>query len=409
MTIAGWIFLGGTFGIFAWLALFITFRGMRPWMPGVARASITVFWLGAAGVLLMRFTKGLGPISNMTDGFPWGVWIGLLQSGVALAAGGFVIAATVHIFHIRRFEPILRPMVLTAFLGYSFVAMTLFIEVGRPYRLWHPLVMWQHNSIMFEVAWCVTLYITVLAVEFSPVIFEHMKMPRAVHALHVAAIPIVIAGVILSTLHQSSMGSMYLAMPQKIYPLWFSPLLPVFFLVSAVAVGLCMAIIESFFSHKIFGRSLEIPLLVSLARAARTVLFLYLGLRLVDITARGVWIYFLRDPWMSASCIAEIGGGVLLPALLFSSRRVRAHVKGMVFASLLAGFGVILNRLNVSWLSMIPYTQTQYFPTWMELTISFFLVTATVVLFGAAVRFLPVFPDGPVEAQAPKQLSSRRV
>lgn len=391
MTLAGWIFLTAVFGIFAWLtSLVILNRWDMKYFP-LARRTLFIFWAVSLGVLLMRFIKGLGAISAMNDGFPWGVWIGLLQSGVALAAGGFVIAATVHIFHIQRFEPILRPMVLTAFLGYTFVALTLFIEVGRPHRLWHPLVMWQHTSIMFEVAWCVTLYITVLAVEFSPVIFEHLNMPKAVHALHIAAIPIVLIGVILSTLHQSSMGSMFLVMPQKIYPLWFSPLLPVFFLISAVAVGLCSAIIESFFSYRLFKRGLEMSLLTTLAKAARTVLFIYFILKIADITLRGVWPSLFKVPLLTVSFAAEVGGGVLLPAILFSIRSVRRHVRWLVAASFLTGGGVILNRLNVSWFSMVPYTGTHYFPTWMELTVSFFLVTVTVVLFGLAVRFLPVY------------------
>lgn len=392
MNVLGWIYLAGTFGIFGALALAAARGRMMPGLARLGKITLGVFWAVALAVLGWRFTFGIGAVSAMTDEFPWGVWIGLLQSGVALAAGGFVTAATVHIFHIRRFEPILRPMVLSAFLGYLFVAMMLFVEVGRPHRLWHPLVMWQHTSIMFEVAWCVTLYITVLMIEFSPVIFERLNMPRAVHALHVAAIPIVIAGVILSTLHQSSMGSMFLVMPQKIHPLWFSPLLPVFFLISAVAVGLCTAILESFFSNKIFGRGLDPSLLLTLARAARTVLVLTFFLRAADLTARGAWGSAVSEPWLGLSLAAELGGGVLIPALLFSFGRVREKVEGLVTASFLAGGGVILNRLNVSWFSMVPYSHTKYFPTWMEMSVPLFFVTVTVVMFGLAVRYLPVFP-----------------
>lgn len=400
MTLLGWGFLTLVFLIFAGTTLAVAYGKASRKLFFFCRQTLYVFWFVSAAVILARFTLGIGPISHMSDDFPWGVWIGLLQSGVGLAAGGFVIAATVHIFHIRRFEPILRPMVLTAFLGYLFVALMLFIEVGRPQRLWHPLVMWQHASIMFEVAWCVTLYITVLFIEFSPAIFEKLNMPKAVHFLHNAAIPIVIAGVILSTLHQSSMGSMFLVMPQKIHSLWFSPLLPVFFLVSAVAVGLCMAIIESFFSHKIYGRGLELPLLLNLASAASGILFIYFGLKIVDVTARNAWNAFLAEPWLGFSFFAEVFGCVLLPALLFSSKKIRARIKWLVFTSILVGAGIILNRLNVSWFSMIPYTGTSYFPTWMELCIALFFVTLTVALFGLAVHYLPVFSKG--EAENPK-------
>lgn len=391
MMIAGWIFLVSVFFIFVALTLILAFGTLTPRLGALARKTAAVFWTVMTAVLILRFTLGLGAATAMSDAFPWGVWIGLLQSGVALAAGGFVIAATVHIFHIREFEQILRPMVLTAFLGYLFVALTLFIEVGRPQSLWHPLVMWQHNSIMFEVAWCVTLYITVLAVEFSPAIFEHLNMPRVVHALHVAAIPIVIAGVILSTLHQSSMGSMFLVLPQKIHPLWFSPLLPVFFLISAVAAGLCIAIVESYFSHRLFGRSLDPKLLGTLALAARTILFAYLTVKVIDISARDVWIETFSCPWLGFSFAVELGLGALVPAILFSVRRVRHNNRILMVASVMVGLGIILNRLNVSWFGMIPYYGGSYFPSWMELGISFFLVTVTIALFGAAVRYLPVF------------------
>ncbi|PIQ86630.1 MAG: polysulfide reductase [Candidatus Omnitrophica bacterium CG11_big_fil_rev_8_21_14_0_20_45_26] len=404
MKLLGWIFLIGVVTIFFWAACAVAFGRYTQTVKRLCRYTLRIFWLVSLGVLILRFGKGLGAISAMSDKFPWGVWIGLLQSGVALAAGGFVTAATVHIFHIRRFEVILRPMVLTAFLGYLFVAMTLFVEVGRPQRLWHPLVMWQHTSIMFEVAWCVTLYITVLMIEFSPVIFEHLDMPKVVKAIHYGAIPIVIVGVILSTLHQSSMGSMFLVMPEKIYPLWFSPLLPVFFLISAVAVGLCTAIIESFFSHKLFGRSLEIPLLQSLAAAAQIVLLVYFGLKMVDISMRKEWQSMWTVPWLGVSFGIELFGCVLLPIILFSIPAVRLHVRGLVFTSFLVGGGIILNRINVSWFSLIPYTHTTYFPTWMELCVSLFFVTLTVVAFGLAAHHLPVFPKA--GGKIPPQTSS---
>lgn len=400
MSAAGWTYLGAVLGVYGATALAIALGYRAQTLKRLTRLVLASFWTVSAAVLAWRFARGLGAITAMTDGFPWGVWIGLLQSGVALAAGGFVTAAAVHVFHIRRFEPILRPMVLTAFLGYSFVAMTLCIEVGRPQSLWHPLVMWQHHSIMFEVAWCVTLYMTVLLVEFSPVVFEHLRMEKAVRALHAAAVPIVIAGVVLSVLHQSSMGSMFLVMPQKMHAAWFSPLLPVFFLVSAVAVGLCVTILESFFSYRIYGRGLEGGLLLSLARAARAVLVIYLAMKLVDLSAREAWSSLAAEPWLGWLFAVEIGLGVAAPILLFSLRAVRAHPLGLVVPSAMAAGGVVLNRLDVSWFSFVPYTRTSYFPTWMEITVSFFLVTVTVAVFGWCVHRLPVFPEGPVSRRA---------
>ncbi len=388
----GWIFLTAVTGVLFGWAVAAGLNRTSPWAGRGALGALAALWVVTAGVMVLRFSGGMGAMTNMSDTYPWGVWVGFLQAGVALSGGGFVMAATVHIFHIKRFEPILRPVVLLAFLGYSFVAMTLFIEVGRPYNLWHPLAMWQHHSIMFEVAWCVTLYLTVLAVEFSPAVLERLGLHKAVDVLHRVAIPIVIVGVILSTLHQSSMGSMFLIVPQKIHPLWYSPLLPVFFLISSVAVGLCVTVVASFYSARLFGKTLERWLLADLARAASWILFLYGVVRVVDISARGAWARLFDPAWLGGLFLLEVGGGVMLPAVLLARRAVRDRPRRLVLACLPALGGVVLNRLTVSWLSMVPYTGPGYTPHWMELAVSISLFAFVVVLFGLAVKFLPVFP-----------------
>src|SRR5512137_1095249 len=145
--------------------------------------------------------------------------------------------AVVHLFHLRRFEPIVRPTVLTGFLGYLFVVFALLFDLGQPWRIWHALVFWNPHSVMFEVAWCVMLYTTVLALEFAPVVLERFRLERPRRMLRAVSTPLVIAGVILSTLHQSSLGSLYLIVPEKLHPLWYSPLLPVLFYLSAVGIG----------------------------------------------------------------------------------------------------------------------------------------------------------------------------
>lgn len=388
----GWLFLAAVTGAMAWWAVTAGLNRTPRWAGRGALGALAALWVVTAGVMVLRFSGGMGAMTNMSDTYPWGVWVGFLQAGVALSGGGFVMAATVHIFHIKRFEPILRPVVLLAFLGYSFVAMTLFIEVGRPYNLWHPLAMWQHHSIMFEVAWCVTLYLTVLAVEFSPAVLERLGLTKAVDILHRAAIPIVILGVILSTLHQSSMGSMFLIVPQKIHPLWYSTLLPIFFLISSVAVGLCVTVVASFYSARLFGKTLDRWLLADLARAASWILFLYGVVRVVDVSARGAWGRLSDPAWLGAVFLLEVGAGVFLPAVLLSKHSVRERPRRLVLSCLPALAGVVLNRLTVSWLSMVPYTGPGYTPHWMELAVSISLFTLVVVLFGLAVNYLPVFP-----------------
>src|SRR5512142_3362763 len=168
-----------------------------------ALSALLVLTLG--GISIVRFTQGLGAVTNLSDRFPWGLWVGFdLLCGVGLAAGGFVLTATVYVFHIERFRPVVRATVLTAFLGYLLVSTALLFDIGRPWNIWHPLVFWNPHSVMFEVAWCVTLYSTVLALEFSGMVFEKLKWPRAVKIQHAVTVPLVIAGVLLSTLHQSS-------------------------------------------------------------------------------------------------------------------------------------------------------------------------------------------------------------
>jgi len=220
------------------------------------------FWRGIAAIVLatglyataVRFGWGLGASTNLSDGFPWGIWIGFdVLVGVGLAAGGFTITATVHLFNLERFRPIVRPTVLTAFLGYLLVVIGLLFDLGRPYRIWHPLIMWNPHSVMFEVAWCVMLYNTVLALEFSPMVLERLNLKTPLKIVRTITVPVVIAGVILSTLHQSSLGTLYVILPDKLHGFWYTPWLPVFFFLSAIAAGLSMVILESFLSFRAFG------------------------------------------------------------------------------------------------------------------------------------------------------------
>ena len=192
----------------------------------------------------------------MSDQFPWGLWIGFdVMCGVMLAAGGFTLTAAVEIFNIKRWHSIMRPTVLTAFMGYLLVCAALMYDLGLPWNIWHPLIMRNPHSVMFEVAYCVMLYTTVLALEFSPIVFEHLGWKKALTRGAQLMMVFVILGVILSTLHQSSLGTLYLIMPNKLHPFWYSPLLPVFFFISAIAVGLAMMIFESSMSSKYFGRA----------------------------------------------------------------------------------------------------------------------------------------------------------
>ncbi|HYB72157.1 MAG TPA: Ni/Fe-hydrogenase cytochrome b subunit [Candidatus Sulfotelmatobacter sp.] len=366
------------------------------------------FWKGVLGaalamlaaVAVMRYTRGLGAVTNLSDRYPWGLWIGFdILCGVGLAAGGFAITATVHLFHLRRFEPIVRPTVLTAFLGYLLVIVGLLFDLGQPWRIWHALVMWNPHSVMFEVAWCVMLYTTVLALEFSPVVFERFGLQTPRRILRAVTVPLVIVGVLLSTLHQSSLGSLYLIVPHKLHPLWYTPMLPVFFFVSAVAAGLAMVIVESRLSARAFGRHLEVDLLADLARVMLVVLGLYGVLRLEDLAGRGAFAYFSLASLEGRMFALEVLVGVVAPIVLLALPRVRRHGGGLYLSALLVVFGFMMHRLNVSLTGLEASAGVRYFPSWMEIAVSFGIVAAGFGLFALAVKHLPVF-TGP-EAAVP--------
>lgn len=367
----------------------------RRW-PEVTFWRLVFLVLAATGtvVAVLRYTRGLGATTNLSDQFPWGLWIGFdVLAGVGLAAGGFTITAIVYIFNLKRFAPIIRPTVLTAFLGYLFVILALLFDLGQPHRIWHAIVMWNPRSVMFEVAWCVMLYTTVLALEFSPVVFERLNLERPRRIVRAISVPLVILGVILSTLHQSSLGSLYLIVPHKLHPLWYSPLLPVFFFVSAIAAGLAMVIVESSLCQRAFNRHLEMDLLEPLGRAMVVVLSVYGILRLQDLARRGALAGLGQPGYEGSMFLLEMGMGVLLPIALLAMPRVRARQSRLVVGAFLAVLGFIMNRLNVSVTGMERAAGVAYFPSWMEIALSLALVAAGFAIFGLAVRYLPIFPE----------------
>src|ERR1051326_5743816 len=323
------------------------------------RAVFVLVLLSGAYGAFRRFTGGLAASTNLSDAFPWGIWIGFdVLCGVMLAAGGFTLMAAVHIFNVERFKPIVRPTLLTAFLGYILVCVALMFDLGRFWNIWHPLVMWNPHSVMFEVGWCVMLYTAVLALEFAPVLLERFQlMPeqrvaRAANAglrmLKIFALPIVVAGVLLSTLHQSSLGTLYLIFPTKLYPLWYSPLLPFQFFISAIGVGLAMTIFESHMSARHFGRHLELPLLRELGRILVIVLMLYGVLRFQDLYHRhalGLILVPRMETWMF---LLEIALCLVIPLVMLLIPRIRNSERGLYVAAVSTLLGFVGNRLNVS-------------------------------------------------------------
>lgn len=383
----------------------------------MARNSIfrPTFWkllfvfLMAAGfyATFVRFTKGLGASTNLSDQFPWGIWVSFdVLCGVMLAAGGFTLTAAVHILNIKRLHSIIRPTILTAFLGYLLVSAALMFDLGKPYNIWHPLIMRNPHSVMFEVAYCVMLYTAVLALEFSPIVLERFKMEKSLKIVGRILIPLVIFGVILSTLHQSSLGTLYLIVPEKLHPFWYSPLLPVFFFLSAIAVGLAMTIFESSMSSKHFGLELELPVLQELGRVLIVVLGVYGILRFEDLANRGALKLAFHASYETYLFWLEIMLAIVLPLILLVQPRVRSSANGLYFSAVLVVLGFITNRMNVSITGFEGSTGVRYFPKWTELAVTGMIIAAGFALFGLAVKYLPIFPKHELQVEEPPEVES---
>jgi len=366
-------------------------RGER---PSFGFWRIVLYLLLAAGVVILgtRYVRGLGAVTNLSDAFPWGLWVGFdILCGVGLAAGGFAITTLVYVFNVKRFKPIVRSTVLTAFLGYVLVVVALLFDLGRPWNLWHPLVMWNPRSVMFEVSWCVTLYLTVLFLEFSGMVFERLSWTRALAIQQAATVPLVVAGAILSTLHQSSLGSFYLIIPGKLHALWYSSLLPLHFFLSALAAGLAMVIVESRLSSRAFGRSLEMPLLMDVGRALAVALGVCGTVRLLDLARQGALGAAVARSREAAFFQLEFALGVLLPVLLLVWPQVRRNSGRLYAAAVLVVVGFVVNRLNVSITGLEGASGGHYVPALPEYTVTLMLVAVGFALFGLAVKYLPVY------------------
>ncbi len=369
------------------------------------QAAKSILWVVvgfAAAVGITRMIYGLGATTNLNDATPWGLWIGFdVMAGVALAAGGFVITAIVYIMKREEFRPIVKPAVLTAFLGYIAVIISLLFDLGLPWNIWHMLIFWNPHSPLFEVGWCVMLYTTVLLLEFSPVPLEASSRYAKIRTFLLRfRFPLVMLGIMLSTLHQSSLGSLFLIMPYKSYPLWYSDILPILFFISAVALGLMMITLESLVTSHLYRRQVETELLSKLARASVWVLSIYVLTKLTEIVIAGESSLIFNGSWESILFIVEITIGVLAPIVIFSIPQFRRSQKWLWAGSVMVVFGMVFNRINVGGLTMMGITGDSYFPSWMEISISAGVVSAAVLVFFFAVERFHVWETPPRHPEA---------
>jgi len=364
------------------------------------RPPISPAWVVLGGLIVLafvvamvRYANGLGAISNLNDNYGWGLWISFdLLCGVALASGAFVTTSIVVLFGGERYRPLIRPAILTGLLGYLMVILALLVDLGRPERIWYLIIFWNHHSVMFEVGWCVMLYTFVLALEFSPLVFTALGLEPPHRLIHALIVPLAIAGATLSTLHQSSLGSLYTILPDQLNKIWYTPLLPLMFWLTAVAVGPAMVILESTISSRVFRRGLELDLLGGLARVIPFVLAAYIAVKIGDLAGSGELDLLLHWNLESGLWWLEIMGFVFLPLVLFSLPAVRQSSAGLLFSALLVISGVILSRFAVSLIAIgRPEFAAHYVPSPLEFAVTIGIIAWGVAAFGLAARYLPLF------------------
>ncbi|MBQ3059114.1 MAG: polysulfide reductase NrfD [Desulfovibrio sp.] len=359
-------------------------------------------------VTVIRFTMGIGSVANLDDNWPWGLWIGFdLLCGVCLAAGGYFTTVACYVMGMKHFHSAVRPAVTTAFLGYAFVVVALLYDLGHPWRLPYMFFFPGTTSVLFEVGLCVATYVTVLFIEFSvaPMEWLSCKFPWLLKYRKLvirATILLTIFGVTLSTLHQSSLGSLYLIAPEKLHPLWYSPFMPMFFFVSSMAAGASMVIFEGMFAHKGVHDYMDEThlreadcVVLSFAKAGSFILFAYFMLKFIDMLVQANIPYLFSG--YGAWWLLEMFGFVLLPALLYAKGSRDGNVKLCRIASVNAVAGIVLNRFNVSMIAFnyqLPPSDG-YFPSIGEICISVFVVTLIVTAYRFIVYNMPVLYEHP--------------
>jgi Ni/Fe-hydrogenase subunit HybB-like protein len=353
---------------------------------------------------VIRFTKGLDATTNLSDYNPWGLWIGFdLLVGVALAAGGYVTSASVYIFGMKRYHSAVRPAILTAFLGYALVVFALHYDVGRPWRLPYPfLVSRGTTSLLFEVGACVALYLGVLFIEFTPAAMEWLGLKKARNLVVKLTMILTFFGVILSTLHQSSLGALFLIAPSKLHPLWYSSYLPIYFFVSSTIAGLSMVIFEGTLSHRYLHHKMDDThlaqnegVVLGFGKAAAWVLAGYFMIKVIGVAADNNWHHLSTG--YGAWFLVELLGFVALPAFLYAVGVRDRNTKLIRWTAAWTVLGIIVNRFNVSMVAFnyhLPSSE-RYFPHWMEIGISVFIVTVGILVYRFISTRMPILYEHP--------------
>lgn len=376
---------------------------LRPLMTPFNLALGVILAVGCV-LTVLRFTGGLSVVTNLDDNNPWGIWIGFdLLCGVALAAGGYTTSAACYLFGLKRYHSAVRPAILTAFLGYALVVLALHYDVGRPWRLPFP-IFWQQGttSLLFEVGLCVFLYLTVLLIEFTPAVFEWLGFSKLRNAVVKLTILLTIFGVVLSTLHQSSLGALYTIVPSKLHPLWYSSYLPVYFFISSMFAGLSMVIFEGSLAHKHLHHKMDEThlresegVVLGFGKAASFIMAGYLAIKVIGLSVDNNWHYLFTG--YGAWFLVELLGFVALPSFVYAIGVREKNVRLIQWTGAWTVLGIVLNRFNISLIAFnwqLPSAE-RYFPGWMEIGVSLFIVAIGIVIYRFVTSNMPILYEHP--------------
>ncbi len=353
-------------------------------------AALTLF---GVGVGLYRMLVGLGPTTNLTSAFPWGIWISFDLATVALSGGAFTLAALVYVFQFEDLHAATRPTVLAGLLGYSSVMVILLFDLGRWDRFYNVFLHPNISSALLEVSWCISAYTLILIYELSPVLLANTRLKFLLPFIKKYTVPIVIAGVTLSTMHQSSLGTMFIIMSPRLHPLWSSMLLPIFFLVSSFAAGISLVIGGASLSNWLFGRSLKIKTMAKLSWFIPWILAFYLVIKFGELVITEEWDLLFSSGTYSAMFWTEIVLGVLVPIVLFSIKQVRFSRTWSLIGALFVMGGAVLNRFNVTWFAIAGVDGETYSPHWMEIAVLVGVVAGVVTVYSVIARYFPVYEE----------------
>jgi len=362
--------------------------------------SIPIILLGV-GILAVRFIYGLGAVTNLSQSYPWGIWIGFdVVTGVAFAGGAYVLTFTVYVMGVEKYHPIVRPTVLNGLLAYVFYAGALVLDLGRPWHVINPIIgnSFGYNSVLFLVSWHFLLYMMAEFLEFSPTVAEWLDLKRLRKILSTLTLGAVIFGVTLSTLHQSGLGALFLMAKPKIHPLWYSEFIPILFLVSSVYSGLSMVIVEGTISHRVFSNQLDASkhheldeMLLGLGKGAAITMFVYYFFKVLVFLHEHHW--GLIDSAWGAWYLVEVLGFVLVPCVMYISA-VRTRSTGLLrVAAVWALVGILLNRLNISVIAFQWKAPVHYYPSWEEIIVTLTVVFTEIWVFRWIVVRMPVLRE----------------